>query len=221
MREIDLKAYPKRNQYQWFRTFPDPTYGFNVDIDVDEVVKLTKERKESFFPSFLYLVMLGVNSIDEMRMREIDNHIYIYDVIHPTFTVMNDEGIYQNAGTRMCSDFATFYENVRAKLDETKKLKASEALDRDPLCQSYDVVFATCIPTLSIKGVVHPIPANNYNNLSVPRILWDKYEKKADGRYHLTLNITVSHTLVDGFPLAACFNKIKDLCLNPGSFLVK
>ena len=55
--EIDLKTYPKRNQYAWFSTFPDPTYGFDVDIDVDSVVRLAKSRGDSFFPYFFFLVM--------------------------------------------------------------------------------------------------------------------------------------------------------------------
>jgi hypothetical protein len=51
--EIDLLTYPKRNQYAWFSTFPDPSYGFDVDIDVDSVVALAKSRGDSFFPYFL------------------------------------------------------------------------------------------------------------------------------------------------------------------------
>lgn len=220
MEEIDLKIYPKRNQYEWFHTFPDPTYGFDVDIDVTEVVKITKARKESFFPAFLYLVTLGVNQIKEMRLREVAGHIYLYDVIHPTFTVMNDEGIYQNAGVKMTSDYSSFYRTVREKVEQTKHLKASAELDRDPLCQAADVIFATCIPILSIKGMRHPTPAYNYDSMSVPRILWDKYHQESDGSYHLTLNITVSHTLVDGFPLANCFNAIKTLCLNANQYII-
>ena len=221
MKEIDISTYRKRNQYEWFHTFPDPTYGFDVDIDVTEIVKITKTKHESFFPAFLYLLMIGVNSVEEMRLREIKNHVYLFDVIHPTFTVMNDEGIYQNAGVKMSDDYASFYKTVRAKIDETKHLKASEKLDRDPLCQSADVVFATCIPTLSIKGMRHPTPAYNYDSMSVPRILWDKYHQEKDGSYHLTLNITVSHTLVDGFPLAQCFNNIQFLCLNASKYIIK
>lgn len=220
MKEIDLKNYAKRNQYEWFHTFPDPTYGFDVDIDVTEVVKITKARKESFFPAFLYLLTLGVNQIKEMRLREVDGHVYLYDVIHPTFTVMNDEGIYQNAGVKMTSDYCSFYKAVREKIDQIKHLKASAELDRDPLCHAADVIFATCIPILSIKGMRHPTPAYNYDSMSVPRILWDKYHQDKDETYHLTLNITVSHTLVDGFPLANCFNAIKTLCLNANQYII-
>lgn len=32
-----------------------------------------------------------------------------------------------------------------------------------------------------------------------------------NGKYELTLNITVSHMFVDGYPLATVFNNIQDL----------
>ena len=69
--EIDMKTYRKRNQYEWFHTFPDPTYGFDVDIDVTNVVHLAKKKGISFFESFLYFILMAVNEVPEMRMREV------------------------------------------------------------------------------------------------------------------------------------------------------
>lgn len=207
--KIELKTYSKRNQYNYFHTFPDPTYSFNVNIDVSEIVKVSKERKESFFPLFFYCVMRGVNDIKEMRLREENNEVFLYDVIHPTFTVMNDEGIYINTGCEMSFDYNEFYSRVRSILDITKKTKAEDNLDTNPYCKKPNVVFATCIPLISITSVKHPTPAYNYDSLSIPRILWDKYQK-VDDKYFTMLNITVSHTLVDGYPLAECFKKIQN-----------
>lgn len=208
--EIDMKTYRKRNQYEWFHTFPDPTYGFDVDIDVTNVVHLAKKKGISFFESFLYFILMAVNEVPEMRMREVQGHVYLYDTIHPTFTVMGNDGIYQNAGCELSKDFDGFCAAVRKTIEEAKKLPSNEELDRYPMCKEPNVIYATSIPVLSIKGVRHPTPAGNYDSLSVPRSLFDRYRKTADGRYHCTLNITVSHTLVDGFPLAECFRKIQE-----------
>jgi len=219
--EIDLKTYPKRNQYAWFSTFPDPTYGFDVDIDVDSVVRLAKSRGDSFFPYFFFLVMRGINAVKELRLREEKGHVYLYQNVHPTWTVMSESGIYYNIGCPMENDFARFYDKVKKLTDEAKKAVPTGELNLDPIVEMSNVVFSTCIPQLEIVAMRHPTPAGNHDNLSVPRILWDKYRIKEDGRYHLTLNITVSHTLVDGFPLAAAFNHIKDESLHPENFLKK
>lgn len=219
--EIDMKTYRKRNQYEWFHTFPDPTYGFDVDIDVTNVVSLAKEKGISFFETFLYFIMMSVNAVMEMKLREEKGHVYLYDVIHPTFTVMSKEGIYQNAGCEMETDFNRFVTSVRKTIEEAKVLQSNEELDRYQMCKKPNVVYATSIPILSLKGVRHPTPAYNYDSLSVPRVLFDRYRKGEDGRYHCTLNMTVSHTLVDGFPLAHCFQEVQNRidAIDPSLFL--
>lgn len=208
--EIDMKTYPKRNQYQWFSTFPDPTYGFDVEMDVTNVVTLAHQKKISFFESFLYFILKGVTDIDEMRLRIVDGHVYRYDVIHPTFTVMGDNGIYENAGCEMVDDFDGFTAAVRKTIEEAKHMPAGDNLNRFAVNNWPNVVYATSIPILSIKSVRHPTPAGNPDSLSVPRILFDRYRKREDGRHVVTLNITVSHVLVDGFPLAKCFKAIQE-----------
>jgi chloramphenicol O-acetyltransferase type A len=215
MKEIDLKTYPKRNQYTWFSTFSDPTYGFDVDMDVDALVHFSKQHKQSFFILFLYAVLNGINHVDEMRMREVKGHVYQYDVIHPTFTVMTDAGVYQNAGCPMEADFPAFAKKVRAILDSVKSLPPNGNLDRFPICLQPDVVFATCLPTLNFSGMRHPTPAGNHDNLSIPRICWGQYHLEGDKKYHVMLNITVSHTLVDGFPLAKAFQNIQGFVTDP------
>lgn len=212
--EIDLKTYQKRNQYHWFHTFADPTYGFDVDIDVDSVARLAKSRHQSFFPYFYFIILKAVQDVPEMRMREENGKVYIYDEIDPTFTVMTHSGIYQNAGCRMSWDFKEFYQKVEDTIKEAEELPVNDVLDRYPICSQPNVLYTTCIPILSIKGMTHPTPAGNYDSLSVPRICWDRYRLENDGHYHLTLNITVSHTLVDGFPLADCFKRIQEYCKN-------
>ncbi len=214
-KEIDLKTYRKRNQYKWFSTFPDPSYGFDVDIDVDKVVKLAKSKGESFFPYFLYLVTKAVNGVPELKMREVQGRVYLYDLISPTWTVMTESGVYENTGMVMEWDFPKFYQKVKALTAKAKKMEPGDDLDAFPICNKPEVIYSTCVPFLEIKGMTHPTPANNHDSLSIPRILWDKYRLEGDGRFHITLNITVSHTLVDGFPLATCFSAIKEDCLNP------
>lgn len=208
--QIDMKTYKKRNQYLWFKNYASSAYGFDVEMDVSQIVKISKEKKESFFSYFLYAVMKGVNAIEEMRMRIVDGKPYLYDYIHPTFTVMTKEGVYQNCGFEMMDDFSSFYQKAEAVIQEVKTLPVSDELDRFPICQTPNVVFATCIPILDFKGMTHPLPTSNQESLSIPRICWGKYHQVGENSYRVMLNITVSHAFVDGFPLAHCFEKIQE-----------
>ena len=151
-KEINMETYKKRNQYQWFKNYPCSAYGFDVDIDVTKLVLLSKKRKESFFPYFFFAVMKGINAIDELRMRIVDGLPYLYDRIHPTFTVMTKENVYQNCGFEMKDDFREFYETTKEVIEEVKNLPVSDKLDRFPICETPNVVFATCIPVLDFTG---------------------------------------------------------------------
>ncbi len=212
MREkIDMTTYKKRNQYQWFKNYPSSAYGFDVDIDVTKIVEVSKSRKESFFPYFLFAVMKGVNDVKELRMRIVDDTPYLYDRIHPTFTVMTKEDVYQNCGFEMTDDFTEFYKKTKEVIEEVKNLPVNGELDRFPICKTPNVVFATCVPILNYVSMSHPLPIGNQESLSIPRICWGKYHRNDDGSYHVALNITVSHAFVDGYPLATCFNKIQEI----------
>ncbi len=213
-KEIDLKTYKKRNQYYYFSKFPDPTYGLDVDIDVTNLLKYKKEKNVSFFPLFLYFLTKAINSVYELHLREVEGKIYYYDFIEPTWTVMSNSGVYINAGCNFNEDIDTFVKNVTELNKKAKAMDPDDELNTSPLCSAPNVILASCLPILHVKSFRHPTPSGNHDSLSIPRVLWDKYEKGVDGRYHLTLNITLSHALVDGFPLANVFLKLQELINN-------
>ena len=60
MKKIDVEKMDRRKTYEWFKTFKNPTYGVNVNLDVTKLVKYTKETNSSFFINFLFsLLQLG------------------------------------------------------------------------------------------------------------------------------------------------------------------
>ncbi len=207
--EIDRNVYKKRNLYDWFKKYGESEYGFDVDRDVDRIVRLSKERKESFFEYFFFAVRKGVNSIDERKIRLVDGKAYLYDRINPTRTVRTKEGVYQNSGFLREDDFKSFKESCRKTVEAAKNRKVNGDLNRFSICDEPNVVYATCIPLLNFKGRTHPTPTGDQEALSVPRICWGKYYLGQDNKYHVTLNIIVSHLFVDGYPLANCFNQIQ------------
>ena len=111
MKIIDKNSFKKINQYQYFKTFADPTYGFNVKIDVTNLINYIKEKNISFFPPFLYLVTLAMNEVYEFHLREENGNIVYHEIINPTYTVMSNSGIYYNARTDLTPTFKEFYQN--------------------------------------------------------------------------------------------------------------
>lgn len=200
----DLK---KRKQYDWFKTFANPCYGFDVKMDVTKVVEYSKKTNTSFFINVLYLVTTGMSMIEEMRIREVKGEIRLYDKINPTFTVMTDLGIYENSGFEMIDDYQGFYNKAKEVIEKVKyQTFIKDTYNDSNLFNDY---YITCIPWLSLEGMTHPLCDNNFESSSVPRICWDKYRLEND-KYIMLLNITVSHCFVDGYPLSKAFEAIQE-----------
>lgn len=200
----DLK---KRKQYDWFKTFSNPCYGFDVKMDVTKVVEYSKKTNTSFFINILYLVTIGMSKVEEMRLREVEGEIRLYDKINPTFTVMTNLGIYENTGFEMIDDYFGFYNKAKAVIEEVKNQNFIKDTYNDSML--FNDYYITCIPWLSMESMTHPLCDNNFESSSVPRICWDKYRLEND-KYVMLLNITVSHCFVDGYPLSMAFKNIQD-----------
>ena len=200
----DLK---NQSQYRWFKTFSNPCYGLNVKMDVTKVVEYSKKTKTSFFVNVLYLITTSLNSIDEFKIREVNDEIRLYETINPTFTVMTDIEVYENAGFKMIDDYNSFYKKAREIIDETKKKTSFKETYNDSTL--FDDYYMTCAPWISMESMTHPLCEGNFESLTVPRICWDKYRNEND-KMVMLLNITVSHCYIDGYILSKAFNLIQE-----------
>ena len=204
---IKSEQLKNQSQYRWFKTFANPCYGLNVKMDVSEVVKYSKETKTSFFVNILYLITTALNSIEEFKIREVKDEIRIYDTINPTFTVMTDVGIYENAGFKMVEDYKSFYRIAKEIIEKVKKQTSFKQTYNDSML--FDDYYMTCLPWISIEAMTHPLCENNNESLTVPRLCWDKYRIE-NGKHVMLLNITVSHCYIDGYTLSKGFAKIQE-----------
>ena len=209
----DLKNY---KQYLWFSTFSNPTYSFNVKLDVSKLVEYTKETKTSFFINMLYIVTKSLNSIDEFKLRIVNKEIRLYENINPSFIVRTISDIFENVVFDYVDTYKEFY-NIAHNIIEDVKTHTSvkESFNDSNLFNEY---YITCAPWISLEGMTHPVPCDNLESSSCPRILWDKYRCEF-GKIVMLLNITVNHAFVDGKALSDSFNLIQENIYNCKDFL--
>jgi chloramphenicol O-acetyltransferase type A len=206
MHEIDLENWNRYKQYKWFSTFRNSTFGINIELDVTDLIKYVKENNKSFFVTFLYVLMKGLNSREEMRIRYVNGKVVMYDDIDPAYTVMTKAGTFENVISKNNDNFEEFYEEVKRDVDKAKNL---EKVDDKYNNEEYNQYYITCVPWIDFSGLTHPIPDDKASQV-VPRVCFGKYHLLGD-RYKMMLNITVSHEFVDGYPLSQVFINIQNM----------
>ena len=206
---VDIKGWKRKSQYDWFSSFENPTYGFCVKVDVASVVNYSKETKTSFFANFLFIITRVINELEMFRLRELDGQVVLYDEIDPDFSVKTEDGSFNNASFSFTKDYQEFYKNCREVIEKNNKY----VNNREFNLPEYGRFYSSCLTTIDILSMIHPIKTSDKSSTSVPRIFWDKYLEQ-DGKYFLNLNITVSHALVDGEDLAQAFNLVRKYALD-------
>ena len=69
---LEINELKNVKQYKWFKTFSNPCYGLNVKMDVSKVVEYSKKTSTSFFINLLYLITIGLSSVEETQIRTED-----------------------------------------------------------------------------------------------------------------------------------------------------
>lgn len=80
-RPIDLDTWSRRENYLFFRDFPNPYYTVTVRMDVT-LARIRAGKAGVRFSQYLcYASLRAVNGIEELRYRQIDGRVWLFDAI--------------------------------------------------------------------------------------------------------------------------------------------
>ena len=209
-KEIDTSKWVRKTTFEWFKKFSNPTYCFNVKIDVTDIVNYSKQTGSSFFVNFLYLICRVNNEVESLRLRYVDDRVLLYDKINATFTVKTTDGSFNNAGVEYVKDYNEFYKLTKEEINKRNGLTDNS---QNYNVWDYDVFYSSCVISIELESISQPLDTNNKNSLNVPRIFWDKYRLE-NGKYIMLLSMNVSHVLVDGEELSEALNLVKKYSAN-------
>ena len=213
---IDIEKWNRKSQFKWFNSFDNTTYGIDVRMDVTNLVNYSKKTKSSFFINFLYCLTVALNEIPEFRLRYVNNEVRLYESINPTYTIKCIDGTYNNGRNEFSKSYSKFYELAHKEVEFQKtNLNHKDEYNDGAL---YDDFYFSCLPTLDFIGMTHPMIYSDKSSQSCTRALWGKFVLEND-RYKMTLNLTASHALIDGFPMAEGFNKTQNIINNFEEFI--
>lgn len=210
MKQIDMDNWGRKDHFEFFYKMDYPQYNICMDLDITHFVTFCKKEKLPFYYSMIYAVIKIVNESVNFKYRIRDGKVVLHDLIHPSFTEMDDT-ISDDLFKMVTAEYT---ENINEFVRATESENANQKTYFAPLklIGRDDLIYITCIPWISFTHISHTISLNK--NDAVPRISWGKYYCNGD-KILLPFSVQVHHGLVDGIHVGKYVEKLQKYLDNP------
>lgn len=196
MKILDIKSWNRKEHSEFFSKMASPYFGITTEVDCTKAYEHAKEKEQSFFANYLHKSIIAVNSVEELRLRIVDNQIVLFDTIHAGATIGRPDGTFGFAFMNFSDDFEKFNSELQSEIGEVLNSTGLRLNNDDT---KKDLIRHSTIPWHSFTGLLHP--TNLDKTESVPKITFGKFTIR-DGKKYLPISIEAHHGLVDGFHIA-------------------
>ena len=196
MEIINIESWNRKEHFEFFSRMASPYFGITTEVDCTIAYDNAKENGNSFFAHYLHKSMIAVNSVEELRLRIVDNKVALFEKINAGATVGRADGTFGFIFVNFSDDFETFNKELQNEI-QTVLNSTGLRLNDDDIKK--DLIRHSTIPWTSFTGLLHP--TNFDRTESVPKITFGKFSIR-EGKKYLPVSIEAHHGLVDGFHLA-------------------
>ncbi|KAA3615516.1 MAG: chloramphenicol acetyltransferase [Calditrichaeota bacterium] len=211
MQKIDIENWHRKDYFEFFRHYDDPSFSLTADVDVTKLYQLIKEQNASFFLASLYLCQKAVNQIEAFKYRIRGKKIILHDRIDVGSTVLNEDNSFSFCYFKYVEPFRDFAgaANLQMQLLKEKQQKLNPQDDRD------DLIHYTIIPWFSFRSFKHP--RKNFQANSIPKIAFGKFTRET--KMQMPISIDAHHGLMDGWHVGQFYQKFQQLLDSPAKHL--
>lgn len=207
MKKINLESWKRKEHFEFFSKFDDPTYGIVSEIDCSIAYKVSKEKDYSFFAYYMHKSLLATNQLEEFRYRIVDGNVVLYDEIHASPTIGREDGTFGFSFIPFNRDYKIFSESLQKEITDvqnTTGLRLNVDADR------INTIYYSTFPWSTFTGLTHPRDLKD--NSGIPKITFGKLFTREEKKF-MPVSINVHHALVDGLHIASfleIFQKMLD-----------
>ena len=206
MEKIDIETWDRKNAFHFFSKFTNPYASVVSTVNVDNLVRYSKENNITFYGLMSFMVLKTINEIDEFKYVLSDNEVYKYEKINMTFSVLKENKKLNFSRTVEYNEFSKFIDDFTyAKYEAESDLPV-------PFTKENNKIYVTCVPFIRFSALENPINSEKID--SIPRICWGKYFVDFKGEYNIDLSIQVNHAFQDGYHIGMFYNLLQSNLLN-------
>lgn len=206
---VDLKSWARRTHFEHYRSSVECIVAMTVEIDVSALVAALAASSRSTYVTQVWALARVVNRHDELKMTLLEGAPAVWDVVHPSVTVLNPElETFASVSIPYDADFTTFHRAARRVLDDHRH--ATGLLPQGPPPpNSFDV---SSLPWTSFTGFTLNV-RDGFDHLA-PIFTIGRYTER-DGRTLMPLAIQVHHAAADGFHVGRLVRELQELLDSP------
>ncbi|MBK1896578.1 chloramphenicol acetyltransferase [Chryseobacterium paridis] len=204
MKIIDIEKWNRKEHFEFFSKMASPYFGFTAEVDCTKAYDTVKANGYSFFAYYLHKSMAAVNSVDELKMRIVDDQVVLFDVIHAGSTIARADGTFGFSFIPFSEQFETFNEELQKEVTAVQN-SSGLRLSTDTVTKA--LIRHSTIPWNSFSALLHP--TNFDNKESIPKITFGKFSVR-DGKKYLPVSVEAHHGLADGLHLARYFEEFQN-----------
>lgn len=212
MKVLDLDNWNRKKHFDMFMSMDYPHFGMCANVDITDFLEHIKSKEEPFFGSFLYMVSMAANKVENFKYRIRGEQVVVHDNVSPSFTVFIEGEIF---GFCHVGYNDNYNDHIKEYRDKIKEAKENPSIYDEP--GKDDMLYITSIPWLSFTSVMHPAHMNPVD--SFPRIAWGKYFEQ-NGRILIPISVQAHHGLLDGYHMSKFYLELQEL-LNSCSNVIK
>lgn len=205
MRTIDLSSWNRKEHFEFFSSFEDPSFGIVSEVDCTNAYNISKENGCSFFGYYLHTSMMAVDAIEALKYRIVDGEVVIFDEIHAGPTIGREDGTFGFAYIPFSRDYNTFCTELKK---EITAVQACEGLRKSIDGSRVNVVYYSTLPWKRFTGLKHPF--SSAENAGIPKITFGKMFDRED-RKIMPVSIHAHHGLVDGLHISQYLDLFQEL----------
>lgn len=194
-----MKNFEKRrDRFELFESMESPFLNITFRLEVPDFRPYCKEQNLPVFHFFLYYLFKALMNVENFRYRIYDGEVILIDQIIPSYTILNEENIFNFTRFEFSDDVNEFIRRSLAAKDESMKApklihSASDVSARD----LKDYVFITSLPWLDFTSIQHPV--GRFKSADIPSLAWGKFSTLPDGRLSMPFSVQAHHGFVDGY----------------------
>ncbi len=203
---VDLTTWPRRAQFDLFRTYDQPHFSITSRVDMTDVMERLKPTGVSPYRASLYAIGAGLHAVPELMMRFRGDSVVRHDAVELTMTVPTKAGSFTFAYVPYSPEFEAFDMQAKGLIEEAAgggHLAANQG-------QRDDLAYLSCMPWLDYTALNNAMPGPHD---CIPRVGWGKIVKAGD-RWSMPMTLEVHHALADGAHVGAYFEAVQK-ALNP------